>query len=93
MTIIVVLAILGVFGAITGAVASARGHGFWPFFFLGALISPVLGIILTFIISPPRKAARTRRVVRRGTKTVRGTQRGTQRRTRSQNPYEAPSRY
>jgi hypothetical protein len=88
MFFIAVIAVLGMFGAITGAVASARGHGFWPFFFLGALISPVLGIILTFIISPPRKT-RTRRVVRRVAK---APSRGTQRRTNSQNPYEAPSR-
>ena len=84
-----VIAILGLFGGITGAVASARGHNFWAFFFLGALISPVLGIILTFIISPPQRGRGTRRLTRRRTKSVRADPR----RTRSKNPYEAPSRY
>jgi len=89
MIIIAVIAVLSVFGAITGAVASARGHSFWAFFFLGALISPVLGIILTFIITPPRRGRSTRRFTRRRTKSVRSDPR----RTRSKNPYEAPSRY
>jgi hypothetical protein len=66
MLFLMVLAVCGIFGAISGAVATTRGHGFLPFFFLGALISPVLAIILAFVIAPPRKAKKRRgRMVRR----------------------------
>lgn len=54
--VLIVIAMFAVFGGISGAVASSRGHGFWPFFFLGALISPLLAIILVFIIAPPKRA-------------------------------------
>ncbi len=90
---ILVIGVLGVFGAISGAVASARGHGFLAFFFLGALISPVLAIILTFIISPPKKAQRRRTYGGAGRGTTRKTRAHMASRSRSRNPYEPPGRY
>ncbi len=71
MYFILALLILGIFGVISGAVASSRNHSFWLFFVLGALISPVLAIILAFVIAspaPPQRAVR--RVVRRGARST-----------------------
>ncbi len=84
--------ILVVFGGITGAVASSMGHKFWPFFFIGALISPLLGIILCFVIKPAARSrrvtrSRRRRPVNKGTRSV--AKRGTTSFDK-QNPYSPP---
>jgi hypothetical protein len=99
MFIIAIVAILGIFGLISAAVASARGHSFVLFFLLGALISPVLAILLAFILQPAQGASRRVRKVRRGgSRRTGGTATARQRnraRTRagSKNPYEPPLRY
>ena len=55
MALLVALIILGIFGAISGAVASSRGHNFTLFFIIGAIFSPLLAIILCFVIQPPKQ--------------------------------------
>lgn len=62
MAILVVLVLLAVFGLISGLVAQSRGHSFILFFLLGALISPLLAIILAFVL--PKKQTARRRIVR-----------------------------
>ncbi len=86
------IVMLGIFGLVSGAVANSRGHGFLPFFILGALISPVLAIILCFVISPPRKSSKRRlgRNTTRGAKKFRtGVHRPAQ---RDKNPFAPPAR-
>jgi hypothetical protein len=90
MIFLIAIAICAIFGAISGAVATTRGHGFLPFFFLGALISPVLAIILAFVIAPPRRKSKKRRgrLVRRKVPLY-GRGRTTVR--EDGNPYKAPT--
>jgi phosphotransferase system glucose/maltose/N-acetylglucosamine-specific IIC component len=95
----IVLILTGIFGTITGAVASARGHNFWLFFVVGALVSPVVGIVLAFVIPARAKTSSRsgrRRHVVRSTKTSRSTKTGRttgQRRTEPDrsNPYSPPA--
>jgi uncharacterized membrane protein YgaE (UPF0421/DUF939 family) len=87
MTLLVVLIILAFFGAITGAIASTRGHNFLAFFLLGALISPLLGIILCFIITPPKKSTRNFRKRYSKTGSIATRSRSLQ---DDRNPYSAP---
>jgi len=97
--LIIVLVLTAIFGAITGAVASSRGHNFWLFFIVGALVSPVVGIVLAFVIPARAKTSsrsgRRRQVVRstktgRSTKTSRTTGQRRSLPDRS-NPYSPPA--
>jgi hypothetical protein len=87
------LIVIALFGVISGAVAQARGHNFWLFFVLGALISPLLALILAFVIPPPKVRARRRRVRRRGpvTGTVSRTGQVGRPPARDRNPYAPPA--
>jgi hypothetical protein len=90
MVLFIVLALCVLFGVISGAVASSRGHNFVPFFILGAVISPLLAIILAFVISPPRRAKKKRRgrMVRRKLPLY---ARGKPALREDRNPYKAPT--
>ena len=68
---------------ISGGVASSRGHSFVLFGFLGIFTSPVVAIIVAFIIPAKKTYKTTRR------KIVRTAVRGNSTKI-SKNPYEAP---
>lgn len=81
--------IIIVFGGITGAIASSNGHNFWLFFIIGALISPLLGIILAFVIKGEKKQRAVSRYARN--RPTRGRVASTNRIDRN-NPYSPPRR-
>ena len=83
MIILLILLILGVMFGISGGVASSRGHSFLLFGFLGIFTSPVVAIIVAFIIPAKNTYKTTRR------KIVRSAVRGNNSKG-SKNPYESP---
>lgn len=60
LIVILVLGVIAIFGIIPGMIASSRGHNFWAFFFLSILISPILAVLLAFIVPAPARPARRR---------------------------------